>query len=293
MVLTELFTNIANAIRSKDGTTKPIIASEFPQRILSISNNEKNIYNDGYLGFGYVEDSEFPIVSGWSSISRVYANSVHMRKLSMPNYTSSFGQNSFDECTELEEVYLPLAKGLSSVGGFIKCNKLRKVYSPLVNKINQYAFQETGKLDNCDFSSVTSIGISAFSGSNAINLSFPSVVSIQQQAFYGCKNLKTLDIPLATSIGSQNGCYGCSALQKVNAPSLTSLGANTFYSCTSLNEFKFKSTPTSISPSAFRNCPNLLDIYSPWNEGEVANAPWGAVNATIHYNWTPESETKE
>lgn len=25
-------------------------------------------------------------------------------------------------------------------------------------------------------------------------------------------------------------------------------------------------------------------IYVPWAEGEVANAPWGATNATIHYN---------
>ena len=36
MALTDLFTNIANAIRTKDGTTGLIVANDFPTRILNI-----------------------------------------------------------------------------------------------------------------------------------------------------------------------------------------------------------------------------------------------------------------
>ena len=36
MALTDFLTQIANAIRSKDGTTEPIVATDFPQRILDI-----------------------------------------------------------------------------------------------------------------------------------------------------------------------------------------------------------------------------------------------------------------
>lgn len=36
MALTDFLTQIANSIRSKDGTTEPILASEFPQRIMNI-----------------------------------------------------------------------------------------------------------------------------------------------------------------------------------------------------------------------------------------------------------------
>ena len=36
MSLTDFFTQIANSIRSKDGTTDPILATDFPQRILDI-----------------------------------------------------------------------------------------------------------------------------------------------------------------------------------------------------------------------------------------------------------------
>lgn len=38
MVLTDFLTQIANSIRSKDGTTEPILAAEFPQRIMNISS---------------------------------------------------------------------------------------------------------------------------------------------------------------------------------------------------------------------------------------------------------------
>lgn len=41
-----------------------------------------------------------------------------------------------------------------------------------------------------------------------------------------------------------------------------------------------------IGIDAFAYCYNLTDIYVPWAEGDVANAPWGAENATIHYNHT-------
>ena len=36
MALTDLLTQIADSIRSKDGTTEPIVAKDFPQRILDI-----------------------------------------------------------------------------------------------------------------------------------------------------------------------------------------------------------------------------------------------------------------
>lgn len=49
----------------------------------------------------------------------------------------------------------------------------------------------------------------------------------------------------------------------------------------------FKGTPTSIANNAFQSAVTT-DIFCPWAEDEVANSPWGAVNATIHYNYTGE-----
>lgn len=43
MTLTDLFTNIANAIRSKDGTTASIVASTFATRILALDIADGNM----------------------------------------------------------------------------------------------------------------------------------------------------------------------------------------------------------------------------------------------------------
>ena len=89
-----------------------------------------------------------------------------------------------------------------------------------------------------------------------------------------------------TSIGNY-AFYGCNNLALTSLPDgLTSIGGNAFRGCTKLTELTFKGKPSSISSSAFDNCTNLLTINVPWAEGEVANAPWGATNATINYNYT-------
>jgi hypothetical protein len=53
-----------------------------------------------------------------------------------------------------------------------------------------------------------------------------------------------------------------------------------------LETVTFEGKPTSIDSSAFTSCSKLTAINVPWAEGEVANAPWSASNATINYNYT-------
>ena len=80
---------------------------------------------------------------------------------------------------------------------------------------------------------------------------------------------------------------GCRSLALTSLPSgLTSIGNYAFRNCRSLASLTFEGTPTSISRTAFSGCTNLTTINVPWAEGAVANAPWGATNATINYNYT-------
>lgn len=108
--------------------------------------------------------------------------------------------------------------------------------------------------------------------------------------FYNCTQLKTLkgDFSKTMQIGHST-FKGCSSLSKFPyMPELISLQTNAFNGCTGLTEFKMYETSgtnsVTIIGNAFAGCTNLKDIYVPWAEGEVANAPWGAINATIHYN---------
>ena len=124
--------------------------------------------------------------------------------------------------------------------------------------------------------------------SNLALTSLPSgITSIGKYAFQKCTKLAFTSLPSGvTSIGSY-AFYGCSNLALTSLPSgLTSIGKHAFQGCTGLTSITFTGTPTSIDSGAFSGCSNLTTINVPWAEGAVANAPWGATNATINYNYT-------
>lgn len=90
-----------------------------------------------------------------------------------------------------------------------------------------------------------------------------------------------------TSYG--NYCFVNCFYLKINSfPStVKTIGKQAFRNCKQILNLTFNGTPTSIDSNAFQDCDNLTIINVPWAEGEVANAPWGATNATINYNYIP------
>ena len=117
---------------------------------------------------------------------------------------------------------------------------------------------------------------------------FPFATKIPDHCFNDDTNLKTIEMPNVTTIGyfSFNSCKNFELFELPSG--LIDIKNYAFGFCTGLKSITFKSTPTSIASSVFTNCTNLLTINVPWAEGEVANAPWGATNATINYNYTGE-----
>ena len=78
--------------------------------------------------------------------------------------------------------------------------------------------------------------------------------------------------------------YDCINLALTSLPSgITSIGNKAFYNCNNLVSLTFEGTPERIDSTTFIGCNNLTTINVPWAEGAVANAPWGAPNATINY----------
>lgn len=134
---------------------------------------------------------------------------------------------------------------------------------------------------------ITKIAAYAFAYSNYNKINLPEgVTEIDNYAFY-YGHMSTMVLPQSiTKIGTY--AFGlCKYLGSITFPqNLETIKSSAFSNCELLSSVTFKGTPTSIASDAFQACTNLTTINVPWAEGAVANAPWGATNATIHYNTT-------
>ena len=116
-----------------------------------------------------------------------------------------------------------------------------------------------------------------------------AITSIGYSAFQNCTNLALTSLPAGLTSIANYTFQNCSNLALTSLPAgITSISSSAFRDCTGLTTITFEGTPTLIHSHAFDGCINLTTINVPWAEGAVENAPWGATNATINYNYTPE-----
>ena len=139
---------------------------------------------------------------------------------------------------------------------------------------------------------LTTLSDEAFHGWSFETIHLPNLERFPQYYPFNSYNqtgVKYVDMPNVSWLGKTFygqwqflGTYGDGdgvlKLKKV-----THLGLDCFYQCEKLKKVYFYKKAT-FSGTPFHNCFGITDIYVPWSEGEVANAPWGATRATIHYN---------
>jgi hypothetical protein len=139
----------------------------------------------------------------------------------------------------------------------------------------------------------TNLGITYCSSLEKLTLS-PLRTKIASWDFRDLARLKEINLENITHF-AYTGLIYTPLLNKdlVCSPNLTKIEDKAFQ-YTSIKSVKFQNSvdnlPT-LSSGSFTQTIGLTDIYCPWSEGEVANAPWGATNATIHYNYVEGEET--
>ena len=124
---------------------------------------------------------------------------------------------------------------------------------------------------------VTTLGSEPFSGCYSLT----SITVNEQNQAYCSKDGVLFDKNITSLL-----CYPpkkpeTSFIIPVTITSLTR--DNLFTWAENLTEVTFEGTPNSIENYIFSS--SITTINVPWAEGAVANAPWGASNATINYDY--------
>ena len=141
-------------------------------------------------------------------------------------------------------------------------------------------------------STVKKFGSGAIAGSSLKKVRILGPIE-EGTAIIQCTNLKSLG-------GLGSGCdieiYGTETifylmfgfskgLNTAHIPEgVKNIEGSVFYDCNDLDSITIPSTTSSISSTAFSRCTSLADIYIDKYAFELTGAPWGAENATIHYN---------
>lgn len=126
------------------------------------------------------------------------------------------------------------------------------------------------------------------------NIEIPSFIkSLPDYNFYGLPDLKTLNAPSVTSIGSYAFAY-CKSLETLNVPNLKSIKSYAFNSCDSLRTLKINKNATSIGSYAFSECSNLQDVTcsSKTNKATVSIGSYAFSNCDALYRFNlPNAKT--
>jgi hypothetical protein len=281
------------------------------EKLQIIAENEQKVFDAGYEQ-GKAEgglpdwDDDSPIVASgigyYSTVTWELTEKGTMRWFcgtkgdpSFAGYHKAVGWSNSMDLSSHKTDYLRIAQKVKQLdigegferfylGYATKCERIRLPQTMKDCRVPSY-FCSLVELDLSQFDKTPSFSQGAFNLQKIVLNT--SVTEIKTNAFQSCYHLREINLDNVTTFG--NNCFmECGLCDKeiVFSDNLINIGGQAFYR-THIKSITFQQ-PTgdfpTIANSAFSQCNNLTDIYCPWVEGAVANAPWGATKATIHYN---------
>lgn len=223
--------------------------------------------------------------------------------------------NSFSGCGSLKRVaFSPTQKiKTGSTSMFAGCTSLVSFAFPhesaFTNAVSMFAGCSSLKGLAIPDDVTGSFGGGSFGSTYSLDaLILHPGISLEQGAAsgIGARYLKT---------GSSGAISSSPGLKRLTfTGNLNTVNSGFISSCPNLEELIFDDGPTNFDNAGSVNAPGLkkvvfpstiqsisdaffgasymprCTIYCPWSEGAVAGAPWGAIGATVVYNYSPENE---
>ncbi|MBE6343270.1 MAG: T9SS type A sorting domain-containing protein [Lentimicrobiaceae bacterium] len=185
--------------------------------------------------------------------------------VTIPNSVETLGHYAFSDCDKLNVVTFEEGCKLTVLNSNVfSYTALTEIEIPnSVTTIGEYAFCYCKSLGNVTIpNSVERIGQYAFQQTALVNVNIPnSVTTIDRYAFGNCTALKTISIPNSvTSMGVY--VFGsCSSLESAILPkNITSLSNGIFAYCSKLATITIPKNVTKIGYDAFVNCKSLTTV---------------------------------
>ncbi|MBR5806938.1 MAG: leucine-rich repeat protein [Oscillospiraceae bacterium] len=218
-----------------------------------------------------------------------------LENIVIPDSVVTIGNGAFYGNHKLKSI--TVSKNLETIGGgaFSGCSNLTAIDIPdTVKVVNGNAFEGCLGITSINIpESLEYIGDNAFSGTSTVFISVvlpqsvkhlgatPFGIAIEEMilsenleildnnAFSGCTNLKSITLPENVNIIGDYAFDGCTALISINIPdSVESIGDGAFRNCTSLSTISLPDSVSSLGSHAFYSS-GIVNIELPANLTEI------------------------
>lgn len=196
--------------------------------------------------------------------SRVFAGTQIKTLPEMPGL-KRIGDEAFYQCKNLKKVTIPETVEYIGGGAFYGCSNIWSLTYNAINAECERLMESNIPLEKIVIGDkVRRLPRGIFSGREFTELALPSCLErIDDYAFYGCKNLTTINLSDSIRYIGDNAFYGCSSLKNIHWPlRLTTIGSRAFRQ-TALETISLPEGVTSVGDGAFYICPFAKTVYIP------------------------------
>ena len=213
----------------------PHVSIEFSERLTKLG--EHAFY--GTYGLKEVKLSN----EGLTDLNRAFESCFNLKKINLPNTLQKINTREFRECLSLRLTELPAGITEIGVNAFEACRQIniRKIPDN-VSVLRYETFKYCHNMTHLELSpKLKRINPDVFYGSGIKSLNMPGVEIISDSAFFGCRNLASINsekgsgivnLPNSVNFIGEKAFNGCYAIKSVNIPaSVKVIKANAFSSC--------------------------------------------------------------
>ena len=175
------------------------------------------------------------------------------------------GGEAFYGCKNLKKLTIPETVEYIGGGAFYGCSNIWSLTYNAINAECESFMEPNAPLEKIVIGDkVRRLPRGIFSGKEFSEVTLPACLErIDEFAFYGCKNLTTINLSDSIRYIGDNAFYGCSSLKNIHWPlRLTTIGSRAFRQ-TALETISLPEGVTSVGDGAFYICPFAKTVYIP------------------------------
>lgn len=228
-----------------------------------------------------------------SIAGRAFYNCFELKNVKIPDGVTSIGECAFIGCSELASMEIPNSVTYIGDSAFHGCTGIIRSENGL-SYVDDWVVGYEGNVTSVDLSGAKGMAGAVFQGrSDLESVILPdSLTYLSSFAFQDCTGLTGITLPGNLKSMDVFAFQGCTGLTSITIPdSMENIESFAFQNCTGLNSVTILSNKTVFGGLVFHNCSAVTDVFYAGSEQdwETCGCAGEFENATIHYNYVPES----